>query len=97
MQVIYSPEAEQDLQDIKTFLLNKEGFDRTANIIGDIIDRVESLPNLPERFPVRPELGDNIHINSVKNYNIYYRINTDDLQILRVLYGRRNVTSDLFG
>ena len=96
MKIVYSPEAEEDIDAIKNYLLNKESVQRAGDVIGSIIVQIEKLDENPERFRLRPELGKDIHLVSSKKYNIYYRIMSGHVQILRIIYGNRLITKDTF-
>ena len=96
MDIIYSPEAEEDIDAIKDYLISRDGIQRARDIIKSIVEQTEKLSNNPERFRIRPELGADIHLVTAKNFNIYYRIKLDSVEILRIIYGNRLITKDTF-
>lgn len=80
--------AEQDLQDIWSYVAgdsSPERADRLLDAIGDGFERLAELPRIGRR---RPEFGTGVRSVVVENYVIYYR--EEDLVIARVLHGNRD-------
>ena len=97
----YSPEAEDDLAEIKKYISEQlENPAAALNTVAKITRRIRKL----EQFP---ELGTRVSsiVNIVSdyrflvctNYLAFYRTNGNDVFIVRVLYGRRDYISILFG
>ncbi len=53
------------------------------------------LAESPAAGPPRPELGPNTRIAIVLPDLVIYDYNSDEVTVLRVLHGRRNITRDL--
>ena len=96
----YSPEAEDDLAEIKKYISEQLTNPVAAlNTVAKITKRIRKL----EQFP---ELGTRVSsiINIVSdyrflvctNYLAFYRTDGNDVFIVRVLYGRRYYISILF-
>lgn len=90
----YSKDARQDLIDIKKYIkynLQEPNIaERLINKIKIEIDKIGDNPQLyaiiDDDFIKKLELRKKI----VDNYIIFYRIKSKKIQIVRVLYGRRN-------
>lgn len=90
-RVIRSPLAEDDLLEIWLTIAadNPAAADRMLDRISDVCTKLGRTPRLGVQ---RPELGDGIRSFPVGQYVIFYRLNTRDLQIVRVLSGYRDIS-----
>lgn len=52
------------------------------------------LADYPEAGPLRPEYLE-LRLYPVDQYNVFYRVTADAIEIVRVLHAARDVTSDL--
>ena len=99
--IYYTPEAEDDLAGIKEYITEQlENPIAAVNTVMSITKRIRRL----EQFP---DMG--AHVSSVVsivtdyrflvcgNYLAFYRIDGNDVKIIRVLYGRRDYVRILFG
>jgi toxin ParE1/3/4 len=98
-QVIVSPQAEQDLAQIVDEISVKAGpavADKLFDRIIAIVEKLGVVPGASGR-PI-PALGRDIRCHPIGSYNVYLRYDeaTDALFVVRVLHGRRNITSALF-
>ena len=90
----YSMESKQDLIDIKRYMkYNLQEPNTAQKLIAKIKKEIDSLKDNPEMYSI---IDDDI-IKSFKirklvidNYIVFYRINDEKIQIVRVMYGRRN-------
>lgn len=48
-QVIVTPPAEQDLEDIIDYLTERESYDRALEVHDEILDTIEQLEEMPDR------------------------------------------------
>ena len=81
--------AEQDLEEIWSYVAKDASDTRADRLIDAIVDRLELLAEQPRMGRVRPEFGDGVRSFTVENHVIYYRHDRDVL-IARVLHGRRD-------
>lgn len=98
MRVKFSSAAREDLVNILDYLYEKAGL-KIAQIVNDEIERV-----VYEVIAENPEVGslslfgtENLRFfpaGKYKHYHIYYTV-ADDLIVIRVLYGKRDVQSIL--
>jgi toxin ParE1/3/4 len=93
-----SPLADSDLNDIWYYVACQSGsMDIADRLIGSIADRFFLLASHPHLGRARDEdLRPGLRTFPVGEYVIFYRIEGEDVVILRVLRGSRNIAA-LFG
>jgi toxin ParE1/3/4 len=87
-----SRDAEMDLDEIWMHVAENSGaIEIDQRLIESITTRFDILSAYPELGRARDELREELRSHPVENYIIFYRIADDDVLILRVLYGRRDL------
>jgi toxin ParE1/3/4 len=88
-----APQADSDLDDIWYYVATKSGSMEVADrLIDSITDRFFLLASHPNVGRARDEdLRPGLRTFPVGNYVIIYRIDEEDVLILRVLRGSRNI------
>ncbi len=90
----YSMESKQDLIDIKRYIkYNLQEPNTAQKLITKIKKEIDSLKDNPEMYSViDDDIIKRFKIRKlvVDNYIVFYRINNENIQIVRVMYGRRN-------
>ena len=90
----YSMESKQDLIDIKRYIkYNLQEPNTAQKLITKIKKEIDSLKDNPEMYSViDDDIIKRFKIRKlvVDNYIVFYRINDENIQIVRVMYGRRN-------
>jgi toxin ParE1/3/4 len=81
--------AEQDLEEIWSYVAEDASPATADRLIDAIIDRFELLAEQPRMGHLRPEFGEGVRSFTVESYVIYYRHESDVL-IARILHGRRD-------
>jgi len=81
--------AEQDLDEIWSYVADDASPETADRLIDDIVDRFDLLAEQPGMGRVRPEFGPGVRSCAVENYVVYYR-QEGDVLIARVLHGRRD-------
>ena len=81
--------AEQDLEEIWSYVAADASPAIADRLIDAVFDRFELLAEQPRMGRSRPEFGKGVRSLIVKSYVIYYR-NDHDLLIARILHGRRD-------
>jgi toxin ParE1/3/4 len=81
--------AEQDLEEIWSYVAEDASPTTADRLIDAIIDRFELLAEQPRMGRLRPEFGEGVRSFTVENHVIYYR-HADDVLVARVLHGRRD-------
>ena len=99
--ILYTPEAEEDIAGIKEYIseqLNNPV--AAANLVTKItkqIRKLEQFPELGARLSSIVNIVTDYRILVCDNYLAFYRIDGNDVCIIRVLYGRRDYITILFG
>ena len=100
IQIVFSPEALKDIEEIKNYLLGQFGEETTTKNIKKIIKEIHTLSSFPlkgsgilERYGINSEYR---YIYTNRNY-AFYRIDDDVIRIIRVLDARRDFLNILFG
>jgi toxin ParE1/3/4 len=97
-RLVVTPDAERDIDDIISFLAREAGPAAVAaNYVRRFRFTLERLVDLPETGAPRPSLGPHARIGIVSPYILIYDFvrERDELVLLRILHGRRNITRDL--
>jgi toxin ParE1/3/4 len=81
--------AEQDLEEIWSYVAEDASPTTADRLIDAIVDRFELLAEQPRMGRLRPEFDGGVRSFTVENHVIYYRYDRDVL-IARVLHGRRD-------
>ena len=95
-KVEYSKEAKQDLSEIYSYIkYNLQEPNIAKNLISEIRESLNKLKNNPQIYPIIEDgfmKRIEIRIIIVKNYIIFYRVDSKNLsiQIVRTMYARRN-------
>ncbi len=95
-KVEYSKEAKQDLSEIYSYIkYNLQEPNIAKNLISEIRESLNKLKNNPQIYPIIEDgFMKRIEIRKiiVKNYIIFYRVDSKNLsiQIVRIMYARRN-------
>lgn len=97
----FSPEAINDLQQIKAYitdeLCNEQAAVSTIAKIMEHINRLGTFPNSGAPLNSIIDFNTNYRFLVCDNYTAFYRIENNTVLIVRVLYGRRDFMRILFG
>jgi addiction module RelE/StbE family toxin len=100
-KLFYSPEALNDLDEIWTYINNElQNPAATQKDVSETLDTVEKLQDFAELGPLLSsitEFESDYRFLVCGKYTIFYHVMGLDVHIDRVLYGRRNYMSILFG
>lgn len=91
--MIVSPLAEEDLEEIWSFIAERD-VEAADRLIDEITGRFDHLLAYPEAGRARHELLVNLRSFPVKRYVIFYQPTDDGVEIFRVLHGSRDVQSE---
>lgn len=84
--------AEQDLDEIWSYVADDASPGTADRLVDAIIDRLDLLAEHPGMGRGRPEFGPGVRSFAIENYVIYYRHEVD-LLVARILHGRRDQTA----
>ena len=101
MSVIrYSPEAEDDLAEIKKYIAEQLFSPiAAANTVGKItrrIRRLEQFPELGTLLSCVTNIVTDYRFLVCDNYLAFYRVDGKNVRVIRILYGKRDYVSILF-
>ena len=90
LPIVRSPAAEEDLADIwfSIALDNPHAADR---LLDSIAFRIRQLATFPESGPRRPDIAADARALTVRNYLVLYRHNPENIEILRIVHGARDI------
>lgn len=100
-EIRFSPEAISDLQQTKAYIAEELCSEQAAvNTVANITKRIQQLSDFPESGAPLSSIVDfetDYRFLVCGNYTAFYRIENQTVNIIRVLYGRRNFMQVLFG
>jgi toxin ParE1/3/4 len=94
--VVVTAEAESDLEQTATYIA-RESVETALNFVQELREKCESLADAPRGYPLVPRhehLG--IRRRPFANYLIFYRINSDVIEVVHILHGARDYEPLLF-
>lgn len=101
MKLHISPEAQSDLQEIKEYITTElENPIAALNTVSEIIKAIRSLVNFPNSGAPLPSIMDvrtDYRFLVSGDYLAFYRYESDNVYVVRILYGRRDYMKILFG
>lgn len=90
----YSKESKEDLIGIKQYIkYNLQEPETAQKLISKIRKEISSLKHNPKIYSIiDDDLIKKLEIRKliVDNYIVFYRIKNDNVEIVRIMYGRRN-------
>ncbi len=93
---ILSPEAEHDLDLIKTYLLESAGLSVARKVLRELQEAIRFLASQPDAGHFREDLTDApVRFWSVFSYLVVYDPRKRPIEIVRVLHGNRDVAAIL--
>jgi len=96
MIVVITAEAEADLERIGDFIANVNPT-RAISFVRELRECCEGLAKMPKRFQLVPRHEQaNVRRRVHGNYLIFYRIGTETIDVLHVLYGAMDYEQLLF-
>lgn len=100
-EIKFSPDALRDLKEIKAYITDELcSPSSAAKIVGQIMNRIRQLSDFPA---LGAPLSSVIHMEVsyrflvCGNYTAFYKVDDDEVHIIRILYNRRNFMQVLFG
>lgn len=95
LSLIISPAAREDLRSIHQYGLRHWGMTRSDEYMNSLKAKLWQLLRQPKTGKARPELSPDIYSASVTSHIIFYRIHQQELQVIRILHARQDVTRHL--
>ena len=96
MIVVVTAEAEADLDQITTYIAERS-IEIALNFVQELREKCESLADAPRGYPLVPRLEHlGIRRHPFGNYLIFYRVDTNAIEVVHVLHGARDYERLLF-
>ncbi len=96
MKVALSQAARRDLREIALFIA-RDNKQRAQSFVRELRDKAVQIGDMPRAFPVVPYYEHHdIRRRSYRAYLIFYRIEHDRINIVRILHGARDYQTLLF-
>jgi toxin ParE1/3/4 len=92
MTVAFRDRARMDLQGIADFIA-ADNPKRAESFVNEIIDRCLLIADRPYAARTRPEIAEELRIVAYEGYLILYIVEDDDVLILRVVHGARDIAN----
>lgn len=100
-KVRYTSKVQRDLDEIWSCIAseyqNLSSADKIVQGIMDAVEQLEDFPNLGPSLDSIMDIKSDYRFLTTGRYLTFYRILGDEIRIERVLYGRRDYLSCLFG
>jgi len=90
--LFFSPAARQDLAEIAEYVSNAAGPSIAAEVIIRIRETCRLIADTPGEIGVaRPEIREGVRSFPVPPHVLFFRYSEDEVEVVRVLHGRRDV------
>ena len=99
--IVFSSEAIKDLEETKAYIIEELCNEQAAvKTVSKILKEIRMLSEFPESAPLLSSIVDfdtNYRFLVCGNYVAIYRLEENEVRVVRILYGRRNFMQILFG
>ncbi len=92
--VFLSREAEDDVRQIAEYTAENWGEDHADEYVDEILAAIGALRQYPRRGNAYPAIPD-LYWFPVRDYSVFYRVQRQDVEIVRIIHQRRNLTAQL--
>lgn len=94
---LFAPEAAQDLKRIFDFIYEDSGsFDIASRYIDDIENLCRIIQDQPFIGLAQNDIAAGVRRFTIHSHIIFYRVLDEQVQVVRVLHGRRDITEQYF-
>lgn len=95
-RLIITPLAESDIEDIGDYIA-QDNPDRAVSFVAELRVQCRKIAEAPQAYRSRPELGEGIRSCAYGNYVIFFCSSGDEVSIVRVLHGARDIGAQFGG
>lgn len=95
MKLRFSPSAVEDIQSITAYTLETWGEAQTDRYLDNVWLKLEEIRSRPECFKLRAELGADCRSALVGRHIIFFEVQADAIDILRVLHSSMDFETHL--
>lgn len=86
---MFSPLAESDLEEIGDYIA-RDNPSRALSFVHELRERCFHITAMPLAAPLRPELGQDVHMVVFGHYLIFYTVDVETVRVQRILHGARD-------
>ena len=91
-EIVFAPEARNDLEKLYLFIAERSDPERAMAYVDRIETYCRGFANFPERGVLREDLFPGLRVSGFeRRVTIAFRIDTETVTFLRILYGGRDV------
>lgn len=90
ISVIFSPQADQDLEDIGDFIAQDSALQAKAVVAGLRL-RAHNISNAPHAYPTRNDLGIGLRAMIWRPYLVLFRVTPVHVEVIRIVHGARDL------
>lgn len=83
---VLSPEAARSIAEIDSYTVNQFGPKQAIRYLENLLDCLEFIAEDPRRGVHRPELNSHYYSYYVDSHTIYYRIISEQIQVIDILH-----------
>ncbi|MDR0275203.1 MAG: type II toxin-antitoxin system RelE/ParE family toxin [Burkholderiaceae bacterium] len=94
MRLRFSPLAEHDLESIGDYIAADSPV-RAVSFVLELREQCQRIARNPWGYRARPELGEGLRSCAWGNYVIFFEAETDEVAIVRILHGARDLPAAL--
>ncbi len=96
MKIVFSGNAEQDLEDISDWIAS-DNPERASSLVADLINACGAIGRAPHSYPFVDKNRDSTLRRRVfRNYLIFFDIGAERVEILHILRGARDYAKIVF-
>jgi toxin ParE1/3/4 len=95
MKVRLSKRCEVDLEEIGDYIAADSPLN-AVRFLRELRDACNRTGVMPTGYRARPELGEGLRSSAFKNYTIFFLVKGDEVLIVRVLHGARDINAGDF-
>ena len=92
MRVVFTPAAEQDLDDI-WFEVAQDSVKNADTVIDRLRDRSQQLSTFPQSAPARHDISAETRALTVGRYLVLYKLADEWVEVVRVVHGARDLAN----
>lgn len=89
-QLVIAPAAKADLKNIYQYGLQQWGKSQSDSYLETLKEHFWAITEQPLMGAERPELLPGIRSLPIESHTLFYRVNTDTVDIIRILHGRQD-------
>ena len=90
LDLVQSSETRRDLSNIYHYSLDNWGANKAREYMDRLRARMSALRSNPLLGATHPDLPDGVHCLVAESHQIFYRVRSDTIEILRVLHLRQD-------